>query len=120
MAGDPLDGGGFVILNGIDFDVDGRIVDLDTPYPGGNLFSLASGGAIYVRDPSGQLDEEQLNGGRFTDMSEADWNTILPYLQENERLFTIPVTQLLTIDGQLRRPQEVYRKVEPVELAVLK
>jgi len=120
MAGDPLEGGGFVVLNGIDVDVDGRIVDLDTPYPGSNLFSLASGGAIYVRDPFQRLDEEQLNGGHFTDMSEADWTTILPQLQENERLFNIPVDRLLTVDHTLTPPQKVYRKVEPMELSVLK
>src|SRR3989442_5056536 len=61
MAGDPLEGGGFVVLNGVDVDVDGHIIDLDTPYSGSNLFSLASGGAIYVRDPSQPLDEEPLN-----------------------------------------------------------
>ncbi len=120
MAGDPLDGGGFVILNGITFDVEGRIVDLDTPYPGGNLFSLASGGAIYARDPYHRLEDEQLNGGRFADMSDADWDLIKPYLGENERLFGIPVERLLTVDGALRRPQDVYRKVEPVELAILR
>ncbi|NQT82953.1 glutamate synthase, partial [bacterium] len=48
MAGDPLQGGGFVVLNGIGFDDEGRIVEMETPYPGGNLFSLASGGALYV------------------------------------------------------------------------
>ncbi len=120
MAGDPLEGGGFVVLNGIDVDVDGHIVDLDTPYPGSNLFSLASGGAIYVRDPFQRLDEEQLNGGHFTDMTEADWATILPQLQENERLFGIPVDRLLSINGRKHPPQEVYRKVEPTELAVLR
>ena len=120
MAGDPLEGGGFVVLNGIDVGVDGHIVDLDTPYAGSNLFSLASGGAIYVRDPFQRLDEEQLNGGHFADMTEADWTTILPQLQENERLFNIPVDRLLTVDGKRRDPIEVYRKVEPVELSVLK
>ncbi|HEY7215657.1 MAG TPA: glutamate synthase, partial [Thermoanaerobaculia bacterium] len=50
MAGDALEGGGFVVLNGVAFDEDGEIRDLPTPYPGGNLFSLASGGAIYARD----------------------------------------------------------------------
>ncbi|HEY3248399.1 MAG TPA: glutamate synthase, partial [bacterium] len=80
MAGDPLDGGGFCILNGVGFDVDGTVIDLDTPYPGGNLFSLASGGAIYARDPYRRLDAEQLNGGRYTDLAEADWKTILPVL----------------------------------------
>ena len=55
MAGDPYNGGGFVILNGITFDADGRWVPQETPYPGSNLFSLASGGAIFVRDPHHQL-----------------------------------------------------------------
>ncbi len=120
MAGDPLHGGGFCILNGIRVEPDGTIVDLEVPYPGGNLFSLASGGAIYVRDPHRRLDEEQLNGGRYAELTDADWATILPYLQENERLFDIPIERLLTVDGTLRHPRDVYRKVEPVELAVLK
>ena len=47
MAGNPLKGGGFVILNGIEFDEHGKMRDLPEPYPGSNLFSLASGGAIY-------------------------------------------------------------------------
>ncbi|HXX38444.1 MAG TPA: glutamate synthase [bacterium] len=120
MAGDPLHGGGFVILNGIGYDVDGNIVDLDTPYPGGNLFSLASGGAIYARDPFCRLGEEQLNGGRYANLDTPDWEIIRPYLQENERLFGIPVERLLTVNGERRAPGEVYRKVEPAEIAVLR
>jgi len=113
MAGDPLNGGGFVILNGIRFDDDGNIVDLDTPYPGSNLFSLASGGAIYVRDPHRLLDDEQLNGGEYFELSDADWKLIEPYLQENDRLFDIPASRLLTVDGRLLEPAQVYRKVAP-------
>ena len=90
MAGDPLNGGGFVILNGITFDANGRPMELVTPYPGSNLFSLASGGAIYVRDPQRKVTADQLNGGRFGKMTDKDWETILPYLQENERLFGVP------------------------------
>ena len=120
MAGDPLDGGGFCILNGVVFDHEGRVVDLETPYPGGNLFSLASGGAIYARDPYRKLDEEQLNGGRYTELTDADWALILPQLEENERLFNIPVEHLLTVDGAIRSPRDVYRKITPIELAVLK
>ena len=58
MAGDPLHGGGFVILNGIEFDEEGNAVDQATPYPGSNLFSLASGGAIYLRDPYDRVVED--------------------------------------------------------------
>ncbi|MDR7532645.1 MAG: glutamate synthase [Armatimonadota bacterium] len=120
MAGLPVHGGGFVVLNGIRFDTEGRIIDMETPYPGGNLFSLASGGAIYVRDPHARLDEHQLNGGRFANLTDEDWATIRPYLEENERLFGISIEGLLTVDGRRRSPREVYRKVEPVELAALK
>jgi hypothetical protein len=119
MAGDPLDGGGFVVLNGIRFDAHGRLVALETPYPGGNLFSLASGGAIYVRDPWGRVEKDQLNGGALQALSEADWALIRPYLKENARLFGIPVETLLTVEGQIRRPEEVYRKVAAVKLASL-
>ena len=72
MAGDPLNGGGFAILNGINLNDQGQIVELDTPYPGGNLFSLASGGAIYIRDPRGKVSEEQLNSGEFSSLEERD------------------------------------------------
>jgi len=65
MAGDPLNGGGFVIVNGIEFDTKGRVVPQESPYPGSNLFSLASGGAIYIRDPHHKLVPEQLNGGLY-------------------------------------------------------
>ena len=55
MAGDPHNGGGFVIVNGLTIDNQGRIISQETPYPGSNLFSLASGGAVYMRDPYGML-----------------------------------------------------------------
>ncbi|MHC1729665.1 MAG: hypothetical protein AB9866_27295 [Syntrophobacteraceae bacterium] len=116
MAGNPFDGGGFVIVNGIHFDKDGKVVPLDLPYPGGNLLSLASGGAIYVRDPHRTLVEEQLNGGMYSPLTQADWKLILPYLQENERLFGIQIERdLLTVDGAIRRPDHVYQKVCPLK-----
>lgn len=119
MAGDPFEGGGFVILNGIGFNEKGEIVELETPYPGGNLFSLASGGAIYIRDPYSKVEHNQLNGGRFAEMTEKDWELILPYLKENERLFNIPIDRLLIVDDELRSFNQVFRKVEAVELKVL-
>jgi glutamate synthase domain-containing protein 1/glutamate synthase domain-containing protein 3 len=118
MAGDPRKGGGFVILNGLRFEQDGRIVPLEWPYPGSNLLSLASGGAIFVRDPHRTLVEEQLNGGAYRPLGAADWKLIAPYLEENERLFGIRVREdLLTVDGVLRSPREVYRKVMPKKAA---
>lgn len=113
MAGDPHNGGGFVILNGVRFDDEGKLTALQQPYPGSNLFSLASGGAIFVRDPHRTLIDQQLNGGQFARVTDADWDLILPYLKENERLFGITIEQLLTVDGKRRDPAEVYRKVIP-------
>jgi len=74
---------------------------------------LASGGAIYVRDPRGLLGEDQLNGGEFAELRAEDWALIEPYLRENERLFDIPVERLLQVEGRLRQPNEVYRKIRP-------
>jgi glutamate synthase domain-containing protein 1 len=119
MAGDPLNGGGFVVLNGVAFDAHGAMTSQQAPYPGGNLFSLASGGAIYVRDPHHLVSEDQLNGGRFVPFARDDWALILPYLEENERQFGIRVEALLTVVGEVRRPEEVYRKVGAVQLAAL-
>jgi glutamate synthase domain-containing protein 1/glutamate synthase domain-containing protein 3 len=119
MAGDPLNGGGFVILNGIIVDNDGKIVPQDIPYAGSNLFSLASGGAIFIRDPDKTIVSEQLNGGELVDISEKDWELILLYLQENERLFCIKTDDLLTVKGIKRKYTDVYRKVQPVKTDVL-
>ena len=120
MAGDPLNDGGFVVVNGIEFDNKGRVTPLESPYPGSNLFSLASGGAIYVRDPHHKLVQEQLNGGHYSALTEDDWQLILPYLEENEKLFGISIDRdLLTVDGVKRAPEDVYRKVGVTKGAVL-
>ena len=119
MAGDPYNGGGFVILNGMTFDREGRIIPQEIPYPGSNLFSLASGGAIFVRDPHHCIVPEQLNGGQIFPFTKRDWALILPYLKENERLFGITIEELLTVDGTKRKPEEVYRTIGAVKLSVL-
>jgi glutamate synthase domain-containing protein 1/glutamate synthase domain-containing protein 3 len=120
MAGDPHNGGGFVILNGMAFTDDGVLQELPTPYPGSNLFSLASGGAIFARDPHRKLLEDQLNGGEFADFTDADWLLILPYLEENERLFGISIEKdILSVNGIQKKPSEVYRRIKAVQLTVL-
>jgi glutamate synthase domain-containing protein 3 len=111
MAGNPLNGGGFVIVNGIEYDEHGKLHPLADPYPGGNLFSLASGGAIYIRDPHNKVTEDQLNGGFFQPVTQADVDLITPYLKENEQHFGIPLASLLTVDGKVCKLEEVYRKV---------
>jgi glutamate synthase domain-containing protein 1/glutamate synthase domain-containing protein 3 len=113
MAGDPHNKGGFVIVNGIQFNEEGEIVPLPEPYPGSNLFSLASGGAAFIRDPHRTLVTQQLNGCLFTPLTEKDWELILPYLKENEKLFRIKVEELLTVDGKKMKPSRVFRKVVP-------
>jgi hypothetical protein len=115
MAGDPRNGGGFIILNGLEVNDHGNITELQDPYPGGNLFSLASGGAIYVRDPHRKLTEDQLNGGEFAPFEEPDWLSISPYLEENQRQFGITIQNLL----KGRPPAEVYRKIQPKAVRAL-
>ena len=107
MAG-ATTGGGFVIINGVALEGD-RSVPLPDRYPGGNFFSLASGGAGYVLDPDRTLGGDQLNGGEITAFADDDWRVIEPYLRENEALFGLRVIDLL--GG--RPPHECYRKVIP-------
>ena len=58
-------------------------------------------------------------GGEFAGLGARDWDLILPYLQENERLFGIRIDDLLTVNGNRKEPAEVYRKVQVVKLDVL-
>jgi glutamate synthase domain-containing protein 3 len=119
MAGDPHNGGGFVVLNAIQVMPNGTLEDCPEPYPGVNLFSLASGGAIYIRDPYSKVESDQLNGGEIVDITPKDWKLIEPYLQENEKLFGISIDELLTKDGERREPTEIYRKVQTKSVGVL-
>jgi glutamate synthase domain-containing protein 3 len=120
MAGDPYNGGGFVIVNGLKPSFDGRFVEQEYPYPGSNLFSLASGGAIFIRDPHRKVSSGQLNGGRLAEFTEKDWKLVLPFLEENEKLFGISIQRdLLTTHGRPAVPTEVYRKIEPTPLEEL-
>ena len=113
MAGRHIDGG-FLVINGVTNLDDGRVYGLETKYPGTNLFSLASGGCCYLNDPYGTVSDGQLNGARFDPFLQEDWNVLEPYLQENQRLFRIDARyDLLMVDGVLRWPKEVFRKVVP-------
>ncbi|HVQ01720.1 MAG TPA: glutamate synthase [Candidatus Thermoplasmatota archaeon] len=110
---------GFIILNGMTFDDHGALIEQTTPYHGGNLFPLAAASCVYLRDPRKTVGEDQLNGGRITSLLPEDWKKILPLLEENERLFGIRIDDLLTVDGIIQNPENVYRKVVPVEVAAL-
>jgi len=105
----------FVILNGIGISDEGEYYNLEDPYPGGNLFSLASGGAIYIRDPYNKLEENQLRGGKYVMLTKDGWDLILPYLKNNEKLFNITLEFLLTIDGEKKSYNEIYKKVIPTK-----
>ncbi len=118
MAGDPLNGGGFVVVNGIRFEA-GQFHELESPYPGGNLFSLASGGAVYIRDPAGKVGVDQLNGGQLGRMDQEDWQLILPYLLENQELFGVKVEDLLRTGSQPNEFERIYRKIEAIPLKAL-
>jgi len=110
---------GFIILNGMAFDDHGVLMEQETPYHGGNLFPLAAASAVYLRDPRYTVGEDQLNGSKLISLSKEDWEKILPLLEENEKLFGIRIEDLLTVDGTLKKPDEVYRKVIPIEVAAL-
>jgi hypothetical protein len=49
-------------------------------------------------------------------LTNADWELILPMLEENQRLFGITIEQLLTENGRMRKPASVYRKVIPASV----
>ena len=56
-----------------------------------------------------------MNGGEFVDLAEEDWALIEDMLVENQHHFGIPLARLLTVDGELRAPAEVYRKIIPLK-----
>ncbi len=111
MAGNEV-GGGFVVINGLDFDERGEVIGMEAKYPGNNLFSLASGGACYLNDPYNTVNPSQLNGATFMRFKQEDWNVIRPYLVKNEEFFGISIRHdLLMVDGVLKWSKEVFRKV---------
>ncbi len=69
-----------------------------------------------MRDPFRTIDREQLNGGEVYDIDEKDWDLILPFLKENERLFGISIeNDLLKVNGHKKSPLEVYCRVAPTK-----
>jgi hypothetical protein len=65
------------------------------------------------------VGDDQLNGGDFADLQAEDWALIRPYLEENERLFGIPLAGLLQINGAAASANEVYRKIRPKSVRAL-
>lgn len=115
MAGEGL-GGGFVLINGLRINIYGEVIGLKNRLPGGNFFSLASGGAGYLNDPYHSVTPNQLNGAKFVPFKQEDWNIISKYLQLNENYFGISINgDILTVDRIRKWPQEVFRKVVAVK-----
>ena len=57
MAGDPLNGGGFVVLNGLGFDADGNAFDMAEPYSGRQpVLPWHRAARSTVRDPNNKVD----------------------------------------------------------------
>jgi glutamate synthase domain-containing protein 3 len=110
MASDPLKGGGFVLVNGIEV-INGVVYELNHPYPGSNLFSLASGGAVYIRDPYNTITTNQLNGGKIIPPTIDDWQLLQTYFLENQRLFGIQVIDLM--NGNFDNFYSIYKKIIP-------
>ena len=52
-----------------------------------------------------------LNGGKNYNPPRSRLKPHRTYFRENERLFGIPVEKLLMVEGKIRKPWEVYRKV---------
>jgi hypothetical protein len=52
-------------------------------------------------------------------LTDKDWRLVRSYLKVNERHFGISEESLLTVDGQIRLPSDVYRKVSAVKLSIL-
>jgi hypothetical protein len=49
-----------------------------------------------------------------------DWELILPFLEDNEKLFGISVKEdLLTVQENQLDPLRIYRKIEPIQLQEL-
>ena len=89
------------------------------PLPSLDIVTIASGGAIYVRDPANKIEKEQLNGGEFGEMTQEDWNLIQPFLEENERLFGISQKRLLHYNEITLKPVQIYKKIIPSRIQAL-
>ena len=69
--------------------------------------------------PTTSISKDQLNGGRFEKLVSDDWDILLPFLKENERLFDIPVERLLQYQGRQLSFDQVYKKISPAATRVL-
>jgi len=85
-------------VNGLTMDEDGKVVFLDRPYPGSNLFHWLRA-ERYIYGSKGSIVDEQLNGGTLSGITDDDWNLIYPYLLQNEKHFGIKVEIFLPSTG---------------------
>jgi hypothetical protein len=108
MAGDP--GRARFVLNGIRFG-------MTAATNGPSRESLLSRRvAVFIRTGKGR---GSLNDGQFATFGVAHWELIRPLLEENERLFGIPISWLLAVKGQQLPPERIYRIVIPAKVRAL-
>lgn len=65
------------------------------------------------------MSADRLNGGEFVPFDDRHWKLIAPLLEENERLLGIPLDWILSLDGQRRAPEDIYRMILPARLKAL-
>ena len=75
--------------------------------------ALASVGMIFLRDPNRAVGADQLNGGKFFEISSDHWELTRPLLEGNESLFGIPVSRLPAHKGGPTSPEAIFRLLLP-------
>ncbi len=108
------EGGGFAIVNGLRFDDFGNVVPWKCPIRAAISSRWPPAGRSTSATRIARWSTSSSTAGPTGRCGAADWKLILPYLEENQRLFGIRIDRdLLTVDGVQRSPAQVYRKVMP-------
>ena len=120
MAGDPLAGGGFVILNGVEFDGRRRHGPAGVvPTRAATCSRWPAGGRSTCATRTARWSSSQLNGGVFSPHRRQGL-AAHPRLPGRERApVRHPGGGLADRGRRGPGPQEVYRKVSAVKLSVL-
>jgi hypothetical protein len=115
MAGDPLNGGGFVILNGLEFDHEGQVKAQIHSLPGLQPFlPCFRRSDLRERSPSGSLTRSSSTGGKSSRWKKKTGSSSC-LISRKTRGFSESELKK-TSQGErtkARSPFEVYRKVRP-------
>lgn len=58
-------------------------------------------------------------GGGIAAVGLSAWSLIVPYLEENERLFGVSKERLLQYEAETLKPNQIYRKIVPAKTKIL-